>query len=136
CPSYKGVQRTAVPMRVSREKAGQNRADVIRTASQGFRERGFDGISIAEIMKAAGLTHGGFYGQFASKEELVGEAVGQGFETSRRRWQQVLTRGGDKPLAALADFYLSAAHRDQPADGCVLAALASDAARSGPGLRG
>lgn len=122
-------------MRVSREQAELNRIDVVKAASRGFRERGFDGIGIAEIMKAAGLTHGGFYGQFTSKEHLAREAVGEALEGARQRWRSVLSTAEDAPMAALADFYLSTAHRDQIAEGCALAALASDAARSGPEVR-
>lgn len=122
-------------MRASREQAEQNRVDVVKAASRGFRERGFDGIGIAEIMKTAGLTHGGFYGQFTSKEHLAREAVGEALLGARQRWHSVLSTAADAPLAALADFYLSIAHRDQIAEGCPLASLSSDVARSGPEVR-
>lgn len=122
-------------MRASREKAEQNRIDVVKAASRGFREHGFDGVGIAEIMKAAGLTHGGFYGQFTSKEHLVREAVEDALAGARQRWRSVLGTEDVAPLAALVDFYLSTAHRDQIAEGCALAALASDVARSEPEVR-
>ena len=63
-----------IRMKVSREQAAQNRERIVETAAQLFRERGFEGIGIADLMKEAGLTHGGFYGHFSSKEELIAEA--------------------------------------------------------------
>jgi TetR/AcrR family transcriptional repressor of nem operon len=122
-------------MKVSREQAQQNRDAVVEAAGRLFRERGFDGIGVAELMKTVGLTHGGFYGQFGSKEELAAEACALAFERSTEKWQRAVDAAPDAGVAAIADFYLAPAHRDDPGKGCVAAGLAGDAARAGPQVR-
>ncbi|AJE20034.1 TetR/AcrR family transcriptional regulator [Azotobacter chroococcum] len=122
-------------MRVSREQAAENRRRVVETASRLFRERGFDGIGVADLMKGAGLTHGGFYGQFASKEELMAQACSQALEESLGRWQARIAEAGEEGLSAVAAAYLSAAHRDHPGLGCALVALGAEAPRHAPGVR-
>src|SRR5918995_2146585 len=76
-------------MRVSRERAAENRDRIIDAAGRLFRERGFDGIGVANLMKAAGLTHGGFYGHFESKEDLEVQACARGLARSSERWNAV-----------------------------------------------
>ncbi len=122
-------------MRVSRAQAEHNRARVIDTASHLFRERGLNGIGVADLMKAAGLTHGGFYRQFDSKEDLVVAACRHSVAQSREAWSKVLTKAANSRLAALVRFYLSRSHRDQPGVGCPFAALGPDAARAGNAVR-
>jgi TetR/AcrR family transcriptional regulator, transcriptional repressor for nem operon len=122
-------------MKVTREQAKLNRERVVETAARLFRERGFEGIGVADLMKSAGLTHGGFYGQFESKEHLMMEACQQALEESERRWRELLERAPKRPLSSLASYYLSAQHRDNPGVGCVIAALSMDAARHGPPVR-
>jgi len=122
-------------VRVSREQAEQNRLCVLKSASRLFRDRGFDGVGIADIMRAAGLTHGGFYGHFSSKEQLAVEASARAFATTRGRWEKVSARAESDPVDVLADFYLSNEHRTARAEGCPIAALAADAARSGPDVQ-
>lgn len=122
-------------MRVSREQAAQNRERVVEVAARMFREHGFEGIGVADLMKEAGLTHGGFYGQFGSKEALMAEACARAFEISAARWQAVAERSSDTPAAALVDWYLTRTHRDHPGEGCVVAALGAEAARHGPEVR-
>lgn len=123
-------------MRVSREQAAENRSRVVEVAARLFRERGFDGIGVADLMKAAGLTHGGFYGQFASKDQLAVEAVERAVERNAEVWRRREAGEEGEPLRAVVDGYLSARHRDRVGEGCALAALAADAARGGaPGLR-
>jgi TetR/AcrR family transcriptional repressor of nem operon len=117
-------------MKVTREQAAANRERVLDVAARLFRERGFSGIGVAELMKGAGLTHGGFYGQFDSKDDLMAQACTRAFEVSREHWQQLAARAPDGPLAAIAAAYLSTAHRDHPGDGCVVAALGAEAARA------
>lgn len=114
-------------MRVSREKAAENRARVVEVASRLFRERGFDGVGLDEIMREAGLTHGGFYRHFGSKEELAAEALAHGLLAG--------TAGGDGSVRGFVEAYLSPAHRDGRGVGCGVAALGADVARGGPGLR-
>ena len=116
-------------MRVSRAEAAQNRKRIIEVAARLFRERGFDGIGVAELMKSAGLTHGGFYGQFASKEDLMAQACTRALERSLDAFHQVVERGGRNALSAVASAYLSPTHRDRPGEGCALAALGAEAAR-------
>ncbi|MEU2549043.1 TetR family transcriptional regulator [Streptomyces roseolus] len=121
--------------RVSQAQAQENRRRVVDTASRLFREQGTQ-VSVADLMKAAGLTHGAFYKQFASKEALVDEATARAFAELARRHAAGLERyDGQRDAArrALIDAYLSVEHRDDPADGCPVAGLATDIARDGGG---
>lgn len=122
-------------MRVSRAEAAQNRERVIDVAAKLFRERGFDGIGVADLMKAAGLTHGGFYGHFESKEDLMAQACARALEGSLAALHGVAERDEANALAAIASTYLSPAHRDQTGEGCVMAALGAEAARHGSPVR-
>ncbi|WP_330300589.1 TetR/AcrR family transcriptional regulator [Streptomyces sp. NBC_00503] len=122
--------------RVSQAQAEENRRRVVETASRLFREQGTH-VSVADLMKASGLTHGGFYKQFASKEALVDEATAHAFdELTRLRNDGLEQHAGQRDAAqqALIDTYLSIEHRDSAADGCPAAALATDIARE-PGDR-
>lgn len=122
-------------MRVSRAEAEQNRDRIIEVAARLFRERGFDGIGVADLMKSAGLTHGGFYGHFASKEDLMAQACARALEGSLDAMRQVAERDGGNALPVIASAYLSSVHRDRPSEGCVLAALGAEAPRHGSPLR-
>jgi TetR/AcrR family transcriptional repressor of nem operon len=115
-------------MKVTREKAAENRAALVREAGRLFRERGIDGVGVAEVSKAAGLTHGALYAQFPSKDALAAEALGAGLETSGARLAKIVERP-DASLADLLDHYISRRHRDDLAFGCPLAASASEIAR-------
>jgi len=115
-------------MRVTREKAAENRARIVETASRLFRERGFDGVGLDAIMKEVGLTHGGFYGHFASKEDLAAEAVACALE------QGAGLRSRNANVADFVSDYLSESHFADRANGCVLAALGGDVARRGEGV--
>jgi TetR/AcrR family transcriptional repressor of nem operon len=118
-------------MRVSRTQAAENRETVINVASRLFRERGFDGIGLKDLMKGAGLTQGAFYKQFASKEDLAAEASRRAFESAFDRWSTAMAAKPEDPLGAVLAFYLSMGHREKKMDGCPLVALAADAARQG-----
>lgn len=122
-------------MRVTREQAALNRERIVEAASRRFRERGFEGIGVADLMKEVGLTHGGFYGHFGSKEDLMAEACAAALSRSRERWQKRAQAHPEDPAGAIARMYLTPRHRDAPGDGCVMAALASEAARQGPVVR-
>ncbi|MBY6263698.1 TetR/AcrR family transcriptional regulator [Azospirillum sp. 412522] len=122
-------------MRVSKEQAAENRRRVVEVAGALFRERGFNGIGVADLMKEAGLTHGGFYGQFASKEDLAVEACAHAMEVAAERWRGTAETKGDGALAALLDSYLSTRHRDHSGAGCPIAALGVDVARQGGVVR-
>ncbi|HEY0535987.1 MAG TPA: TetR/AcrR family transcriptional regulator [Actinoplanes sp.] len=117
--------------RVSQAQAQENRRNVVRTAGRLFRERGIDGVSVADVMAAAGLTHGGFYKQFESKDALVVEAIAQAFAEQAEK----LRHYRDQPdqAAARSDFvtgYLSPEHRDDPGPGCPTAGFGGDLARA------
>ncbi|MFJ4717390.1 TetR/AcrR family transcriptional regulator [Streptomyces sp. NPDC088785] len=120
--------------RVSQAQARENRQRVVESASRLFREQGVD-VSVADLMKAAGLTHGGFYKQFASKEALVDEATAHAFAERARQYGADGTAGGAPAEArrALIDTYLSAEHRDDPGRGCPVAGLVTDMARTEAG---
>jgi TetR/AcrR family transcriptional repressor of nem operon len=118
--------------RTSRETAAQRREEVVQAASRLFRERGVQGVSVPDLMGEAGLTHGGFYRHFESKDALEAEAYGRGLEqTAELVWSLIEQNAGDGDAAraALFDLYLSPRHRDEPGAGCATAALAGDAAR-------
>lgn len=118
-------------MKVSRAQAEENRERILDSAAQLFRERGFDGIGLNDLMQAAGLTRGGFYGHFESKDDLAAQASGRALQANREQWKQQTERS----LASWVKAYLSDAHRDRLGAGCALVALAGDAARSGPAVR-
>ena len=122
-------------MKVSREQAAQNRERILDAAARLFRERGFEGIGVADTMKAAGLTHGGFYGHFSSKEDLIAQACARAFSRSHQRWSRRAGSTPDDPLSSIIRSYLTPRHRDDPGTGCALAALGPDVARHGPGVR-
>jgi TetR/AcrR family transcriptional regulator, transcriptional repressor for nem operon len=122
-------------MKVTREQAALNRERILEAAARLFRERGFDGVGVADIMKAAGLTHGGFYGNFASKEDLMAQACAHALSKSLDNWDTTIERAKRDPLTAVTHAYLSARHRDQPGQGCVLAALGPDTYRQGAPVR-
>lgn len=117
--------------RVSKEQSQRNRETIVQVASDLFRERGLAGIGVADLMGAAGLTHGGFYGHFASKDDLAAEAATRAFKELAPHWQS----SGDTPEARQAAYrqslaqYLGSAHRDAFGKGCPMAALAADVAR-------
>ena len=116
-------------MRVSRIQAAENRQTVIDVASRLFRERGFDGIGLKDLMKGAGLTQGAFYKQFASKDDLAAQASKRALESASRRWSAAAEANPKDPLGAVVKFYLSMGHREEKMDGCPVVALGSDAAR-------
>lgn len=106
---------------------------IVKEASRLFRERGFEKVTVAEVMKAAGLTHGAFYAHFGSKQELQEAAIAYGQALSADR---VRSHGATKKATrAYSNRYLSPRHRDNPGDGCTMAALAPEVARSTPELK-
>ena len=112
-------------MKVSREQVGENRRRILDEAGRLFRARGFEAVTVAEVMKAAGLTHGAFYGHFPSKDDLIAQTLGH-----------VLGQAevGDE-LQPFVDFYLSPHHCDDLAGGCPTAGLGADAIRQSPQAR-
>jgi len=120
-------------MRYPAKETAARHERIVKEASRLFRERGFENVTVGEVMQAAGLTHGAFYAHFGSKQELEAAAVGYGLALSAHR---VRNRGATKKgMKAYADRYLSPRHRDNPGDGCTMAALAQEVARSEPELK-
>jgi TetR/AcrR family transcriptional repressor of nem operon len=118
-------------MRVSKEQAEENRQKILDAAARLFRERGFDAIAVADLMSAAGFTHGGFYNHFESKEALEAKACAAALSGSRPPLDDALASRSSKEWNRYARDYASADHRDHPETGCTLAALATDAGRQG-----
>lgn len=119
-------------MRKSTLEAAETRRRIVSAAAEAFRARGIEGASLAEVMSAAGLTHGGFYKHFDDKEQLVAEALAQ---AGRQLLGSIAEGAGKDGRPAIAESYLSAAHRDSPATGCPLAALGPELARAGDRVR-
>ena len=116
-------------MRKSREEAAETRKRIVRAAARQFREKGIAATGLAELMKAAGLTHGGFYKHFASKDQLVAEATAAAVDSLLKEMAAHPT------FKSAVATYLSTRHRDNPASGCPLAALGDELARSGKEAR-
>ncbi|WP_106188499.1 TetR/AcrR family transcriptional regulator [Umezawaea tangerina] len=118
--------------RITKEDKARNRQNILEAASRMFRSQGVDAVGIAELMKEAGLTHGGFYNHFASKNDLVVEVCGAAFAASHGSLAQIVDDGPHQDGSALkrvVDGYLSTAHRDAPDGGCPSASLVTDAGR-------
>lgn len=113
--------------RVSRAEAQRHRQQIEEASARLFRERGLS-VSVADLMSEVGLTHGGFYGHFDSKDALAAIAMARAFEEAAARWQRRLAGAADG-RAVLFDAYLHPDNRNVPAQGCPLAALATDVAR-------
>ena len=113
----------------SKASKASTHARLVATAASRFKERGVDGISLADLMKDLKLTHGGFYKHFGSRDELVTEALELALTQSGQAMRERLFDGDSADIAGFVDFYLDEAHRDQRAGGCAVAALAGDAAR-------
>jgi TetR/AcrR family transcriptional repressor of nem operon len=123
-------------MRVSKEKAAQNRQDILTAAARLFRERGVSATGVDAITKDVSLTHGAVYSHFGSKEAIAAEAIRLAFQGSKRRWQRLAERKATKQaFPAIVATYLSREHRDAPGQGCVAAALGADVARQPQSVR-
>jgi TetR/AcrR family transcriptional repressor of nem operon len=123
-------------MRYSKEHKHETRARIVKKASVRLREKGAHGIGVADLMKDAGLTHGGFYAHFPSREALVIEAFGYAMDRSTDRWCKMAEQTEpDRRLAAIVESYLTPLHRDDPGHGCAVPALAVEIAREGPKTR-
>jgi len=121
-------------MRYSKTHKAQTRDRIVRSAASLFREKGIDQVSVPGLMADAGLTHGGFYAHFSSKDELVAAAISQSLDETTTRLLARAEEGSG--LTAVIRTYLSQDHRDAPGQGCALAALASEVARGGGQGRG
>lgn len=122
-------------MRVSREQFRENREKILEAAGRLFRERGFEAVGVADVMKAAGLTHGGFYGHFKSKDDLIAQATAAAGLPFVEQWQGIVDAEGPKALGVIADHYLSEVHCRGVGAGCQVAALGPEMARRDPDER-
>lgn len=117
-------------MRYSKEHKQETHARIVKKASVRLREKGAHGIGVADLMKDAGLTHGGFYAHFDSREALVIEAFNYAMDRANERWRKITAEvPPEKRLATIVDGYLSATHRDDPGQGCAVPALGAEIAR-------
>src|SRR5712664_1459558 len=113
-------------MRYDENHKQETRARVLKVAAKALREKGPDKLGVAEVMQAAGLTHGGFYAHFPSKEAFLTESLNEVFSQSQNRRSRLVEGLGPRgALSAYIDFYVSKSHRDNPASGCPLVALNS-----------
>lgn len=117
-------------MRRSRAEKAKTHERIIALASKRFREKGLEGIGLAELMKQAGLTVGGFYKQFGSRDDLVAQALASAVGPWQRLADEAASGGPPVTYDSLVDAYLSEAHRNHPGTGCPVGALAGDVARS------
>lgn len=115
-------------MRVSKDQMRENKRRILAAAGRLFRERGFAAVSVKDVMQAADMTHGGFYGHFESKDDLIAQALAGALEEAREASRTL----SPTPSAVVAR-YLTPSHRDNHAEGCPLAALATEAIRQ-PGM--
>jgi len=123
-------------MRYSREHKLETHARIVKKASVRLREKGAHGIGVADLMKDAGLTHGGFYAHFDSREALVIEAFVYAMDRSTERWRKLAeATPPEKRLEVIVDSYLTSLHRDDPGHGCSLTALGAEIARESPKTR-
>ena len=123
-------------MRYSREHKQETHDRIVKKASVRLREKGAHGIGVADLMKEAGLTHGGFYAHFDSREALVIEAFSYAMDRSMDHWRKLTGEAApEKRLALVAESYLSALHRDNPGHGCSIPALGAEIARESPKTR-
>jgi TetR/AcrR family transcriptional regulator, transcriptional repressor for nem operon len=117
-------------MRYSREHKQETHARIVRKASVRLREKGAHGIGVADLMKEAGLTHGGFYAHFDSREALVIEAFNYAMDRSTAHWRKTAEQiSADKRLSNIVESYLTAQHRDDPGHGCAVPTLGAEIAR-------
>ncbi|SHN20663.1 transcriptional regulator, TetR family [Pseudomonas asturiensis] len=115
-------------MRVTKAQAQANRAHIVETASVQFRKHGYDGVGVADLMAAAGFTHGGFYKHFGSKADLMAEAAACSMS-------KIVEQSAGVSPARFIEYYLSREHRDDVATGCTMAALGGDASRQSDEVR-
>jgi TetR/AcrR family transcriptional repressor of nem operon len=123
-------------MRYSKEHKQETHARIVKKASVRLREKGAHGIGVADLMKEAGLTHGGFYAHFDSREALVIEAFAYAMDRSTERWRKVAEETPpEKRLATIVETYLTPVHRDDPGHGCAVPTLGAEIARESPKTR-
>src|SRR3979411_2408845 len=123
-------------MRYSKEHKQETHARIVKKASIRLREKGAHGIGVADLMKEAGLTHGGFYAHFDSREALLIEAFAFAMDRSMEHWRKTAAQTlPEKRLSTIVDSYLTTVHRDDPGHGCAVPTLGAEIARESPKTR-
>lgn len=123
-------------MRYSKDHKTETHARIVKNASVRLRERGAASLGVAELMKEAGLTHGGFYAHFSSRDALIGEAFAHAMEQTTKRWRKRAELAPEgKRLASVVNGYLTPDHRDDVGNGCALPALGAEVLRASPKTR-
>ena len=123
-------------MRYSREHKLETHARIVKKASVRLREKGAHGVGVADLMKEAGLTHGGFYAHFDSRDALVIEAFGYAMDRGTERWRKVMEQiPPEKRFSTIVESYLTPLHRDDPGNGCAIPTLGAEIARESPKTR-
>lgn len=129
------IQKVKYPdlnMGYSQQQKSENHNRIVAIASRRFREAGLDGVGVAALMKEAGLTHGGFYAHFKSRDDLVLQALTHAFAEDEARIGKALRRREGSVVSRFLDLYLSPAHRDNPGQGCTLSVITQEASRRSP----
>lgn len=119
----------------SQAEKASSRERILTSAARRLRETGLDGLAVAELMKSAGLTHGGFYGHFKSRSDLIAAALDRAITDGVAACRTPSPRGEDLTFPALVQAYLTGWHRDHPERGCAISALANDVARAEPNVQ-
>ena len=122
-------------MKTSKEQVARNRERILEAASEGFRKHGFDGLKVADLMKEAGLTHGGFYGYFASKDDLTAAACEVALKSQGDRLRAAKDGDPTVEIKAYIERYLSRRNRDNPENACLFPALSAEVGRQGAPVR-
>jgi TetR/AcrR family transcriptional repressor of nem operon len=123
-------------MRYSREHKQETHARIVRKASVRLREKGAHGVGVADLMKEAGLTHGGFYAHFDSRDALVIEAFAYAMDRAIAYWRKIASETPpENRLATIVELYLTPGHRDDPGHGCAITSLGAEIARESPKTR-
>lgn len=122
-------------MKTSRAHVEKNRENLLNAASRGFRRKGFEGVKVAELMHEVGLTHGGFYNYFKSKDDLAANACGASLKRQSDRVRSMKDKDAAAELLVYIDRYLSQASRDAPENACLFPSLAADVSRQGEAVR-
>lgn len=123
-------------MRYSKDHKAETHERIVKRAAVRLKERGAAGLGVAELMQEAGLTHGGFYAHFASRDALIGEAFAHAMEQTAQRWRKRAEAAPEgQGLAAIVDAYLTPEHRDNVGQGCALPALGAEVVRASPKTR-
>jgi TetR/AcrR family transcriptional repressor of nem operon len=122
-------------MKVRKEVTAEHKEQIIAAAARRYRERGFEGISVADLMKDVDLTHGGFYRHFSSKDELIVASSLRAASETIAKWRRIADDASGDRLEAIVESYLSLRHHDHPETGCVLATLGGELSRQSASVK-